>query len=81
MEKEKIGCPITLGEYERIKQEEDERYTKEKISGLKKQINIKVKEIKNLKNMIDELHKSILFKKQDNRFMNRLILSIHETIV
>lgn len=23
MEKEKIGCPITLGEYEKIKQEEE----------------------------------------------------------
>ena len=63
MEKEKISCPITLGEYEKIKQEENERYTKEKISGLKKQINDKVKEIKNLKNMIDELYKSLLFKK------------------
>ena len=63
MEKEKIGCPITLGEYEKIKQEGNERYTKEKISGLKKQINDKVKEIKNLKQMIDELYKSLLFKK------------------
>ena len=33
MEKEKIGCPITLGEYEKIKQEEEgneEKYTPEK---------------------------------------------------
>lgn len=63
MKKEKIGCPITLGDYEKIKQEEDEKYTTEKINGLKNQMSDKVKEIKNLKHTIDELYKSLLFKK------------------
>ena len=63
MKEEKIGCPITLGEYEKVKKENEEKHTKEKINVLKKQLNDKVKEIKNLKQKIDELYKSLLFKK------------------
>ena len=30
MKDEKIGCPITLGEYEKVKKENEEKHTKEK---------------------------------------------------
>lgn len=48
MEKEKIGCPITLGEYEKINKKLLKKETKHDMNKLKE-------ELENIKFMIDEL--------------------------